>query len=49
MTPPVIPMQGSMELKARASRQFLAYAKMKPAKNAARKVVAMATFSDMPR
>jgi hypothetical protein len=48
MTPAVIAMQGSMELKARASRQFLEYATMKPVKNAEMKPVAMATFSDMP-
>jgi hypothetical protein len=48
MTPPVIAMQGSIELIARASRQFFAYAKMKPVQNAPRKLTATATFSDMP-
>jgi hypothetical protein len=48
MRPPVIEMQGRMELMARANRQLLEYAKMKPVKNAAMKLMAMATFSDMP-
>jgi len=48
MRPPVIEMQGRRELRARASRQFLAYAKVKPVKNEARKLTVTATFSDMP-
>jgi len=48
MTPPVIEIQGRMELIARASRQFLEYAKTKPVKNAEMKLTATATFSDMP-
>jgi hypothetical protein len=48
MMPPVREMQGRRELIARASRQFLEYAKMKPVKNAERKLTVTATFSDMP-
>jgi hypothetical protein len=46
---PVMAMQGKMEDKARASRQFLANAKVKPVTNAARKLTATGTFSDTPR
>jgi hypothetical protein len=48
MKAPEIPMQGNMDDRARANRQFLEYAKMKPVKNAAVKLTARATFSDMP-
>jgi hypothetical protein len=45
---PVMAMQGKMEDKARASRQFLAYAKTKPVTNAAKKLTTRGTFSDNP-
>jgi len=48
ISPPVIAMQGTMELKARASRQFLIYAKTKPVTNAEKKLTTIATFSDKP-
>ena len=48
MKAPEIEMQGNMADMARANRQFLAYAKMKPVKNAERKLTTRATFSDMP-
>ena len=49
MKAPTIQIQGRMEDRAKASRQFLENAKVKPAKNAERKVTATGTFSDMPR
>jgi hypothetical protein len=48
MKPPTIKIQGRMEHRARAKRQFFANAKIKPATNEERKVAATATFSDMP-
>jgi len=49
MKAPAMEMLGSMENDiARDSRQFLANAKTKPVKNAARKLTTRATFSDMP-
>jgi len=48
MKAPAIEMQGNIDDIARANRQFLEYAKMKPVKNAEIKLTAMATFSDMP-
>jgi hypothetical protein len=48
MSAPVIAMQGRMELIARASRQFLKYAKINPVKNADIKLTTRATFSDIP-
>jgi hypothetical protein len=41
-------MQGTMELIARASRQFLMYAKTKPVTNAEKKPTTRGTFSDKP-
>jgi hypothetical protein len=48
MSPPEIPIQGTMELIARASRQFLMYAKTKPVTNAEKKPTTRGTFSDKP-
>jgi hypothetical protein len=48
MTAPEIAMQGRMELIARASRQFLIYAKTKPVTNAEKKPITRGTFSDKP-
>ena len=48
MMAPVIAMQGKIEDIARASRQFLMNAKIKPVTNAAKKQTTRATFSDKP-
>jgi hypothetical protein len=48
MSPPEIAMQGIIELIARASRQFLIYAKTKPVTNADKKPTTRGTFSDKP-
>jgi hypothetical protein len=48
MRPPVIAMEGRMALIARASRQFLIYAKTKPVTNAEKKPTTRGTFSDKP-
>jgi hypothetical protein len=48
MKVPMIKVQGRMEDRARARRQFFANAMAKPAKNAAKKRIATGTFSDIP-
>ena len=48
MSPPETAMEGKMELMARASRQFLLYAKTKPVTNAEKKLTTRGTFSDIP-
>lgn len=48
MIPPVMAMQGRMDDIARAKRQFLAYARAKPATKAPKKFATSATFSEIP-
>jgi hypothetical protein len=48
MKVPMVKVQGRMEDRARARRQFFANAMAKPAKNEARKRMTTGTFSDIP-
>lgn len=48
MTAPVIPMQGRIDDIAKASRHDLAKARIKPVKNADKKLTTNATFSEVP-